>query len=167
MTKGSKVIDPFGGVGLGALHALRLGLIWRGIELEPHFVKIGGENISLWNNRFGNLPNWSGDAVLLNGDSRNLINILQVQDHGNSQNASISSPPFGKASEGGGIAKSIRGESEYPMDGALARVKRAEGASAGFGYQGQGNTHGNLSTDRKSTRLNSSHIQKSRMPSSA
>lgn len=141
VTKGSKVIDPFGGVALGALHALRLGLIWRGVELEPHFVKTGGENISLWNSRFGNLPNWSGDAILLNGDSRNLVKILS-----GIQNVAISSPPFGKAAEGGGIAKSIRGESDYPMDGALARVKKAEGASAGFGYQGQGDTSGNLST---------------------
>ena len=35
---GDTVIDPFGGVALGAMDAMRLGLSWRGVELEPRFV---------------------------------------------------------------------------------------------------------------------------------
>ena len=40
------------------------------------------------------------------------------------------------------------------------------GATRGDGEEGE-NVTANVRTDRKSTRLNSSHIQKSRMPSSA
>ena len=35
---GSHVLDPFGGVGLGALYALANGVNWIGVELERHFV---------------------------------------------------------------------------------------------------------------------------------
>src|SRR3990167_6961511 len=35
---GSQVLDPFGGVGLGALYALANGVNWIGVELEKHFV---------------------------------------------------------------------------------------------------------------------------------
>lgn len=142
VTEGDKVVDPFGGVALGALHAMRLGLTWRGVELESRFVAIGADNISLWNKRFGNMPRWSGDALLIEGDSRNLTELLKEQ----TANTTISSPPFGKASKGGGIAASVRGESDYPMSEANTRVKKAASAAVGFGYQGQGETEGNLST---------------------
>ena len=49
---GDHVVDPFGGVALGGLDAMRLGLHWTGVELEPRFWKIGQENIKLWNARF-------------------------------------------------------------------------------------------------------------------
>ena len=38
---GDKVVDPFGGVALGALDAMSIGLSWRGVELEPRFVRLG------------------------------------------------------------------------------------------------------------------------------
>jgi hypothetical protein len=39
---GGRVLDPFGGVALGAADALRHGLHWTGIELELHFCDLGG-----------------------------------------------------------------------------------------------------------------------------
>src|SRR5688500_7420705 len=71
--EGDTVLDPFGGVALGALDALRLGLRWRGVELEARFFELGNKNIGHWNAKFGTMPRWSGDAVLLNGDSRKLM----------------------------------------------------------------------------------------------
>lgn len=38
---GDRVLDPFGGVALGALDAMRLGLHWTGIELEEKFHELG------------------------------------------------------------------------------------------------------------------------------
>lgn len=85
---GSTIVDPFGGVGLGALDAMRLGLRWRGSELEERFVKLGNENIQFWNNKFGRMPKWSGDAVLLQGDSRLLSQVL-CQAH-----TAVNLPPY-------------------------------------------------------------------------
>lgn len=41
---GDSVVDPFAGVGLGALHALRLGLHWTGIELENRWFELAFES---------------------------------------------------------------------------------------------------------------------------
>lgn len=85
---GSRVIDPFGGVGLGALDAMRLGLHWTGLELEPRFVDLGNANLALWNNRYGaHFARW-GRARLLCGDSRNLAAIVGAAD------LLVSSPPY-------------------------------------------------------------------------
>jgi len=88
LAEGNTVIDPFGGVALGALDAMRLGLRWRGVELELKFANLGNQNITLWNSRFSIMPHWSGDALLLHGDSRNLAQVLAGAD------SCISSPPF-------------------------------------------------------------------------
>ena len=37
--KGDTILDPFGGVGLGAIPATNAGLQWVGVELEAHFVQ--------------------------------------------------------------------------------------------------------------------------------
>lgn len=42
--KGDKVIDPFAGVGLGALRAIQLGLNWTGIELEKRWAELAFES---------------------------------------------------------------------------------------------------------------------------
>lgn len=42
--KGDKVIDPFAGVGLGALRAVQLGLSWTGIELEQRWYELAFES---------------------------------------------------------------------------------------------------------------------------
>ncbi|MEE9365490.1 MAG: hypothetical protein V3W44_02290 [Dehalococcoidales bacterium] len=38
---GDTILDPFGGVGLGAVDALRHGVHWRGVDLEQPFVDLG------------------------------------------------------------------------------------------------------------------------------
>jgi len=142
---GDQVLDPFGGVALGALDAMRLGLNWTGNELELKFQRLGqgmdcpGFNKKYfrryhtrgrkWNelnicpecaqvldepggptsffgeyqrlipirraHRFnGNVELWKlkglpGDAILLHGDSRKLLDAL-----GESVQVSVSSPPF-------------------------------------------------------------------------
>lgn len=86
---GDTVIDPFGGVALGALEAMRHGLNWTGIELEPKFVDLGTQNIASWNKRFSlAMPHW-GSAVLLQGDSRYILKVLDGENTG-----AISSPPY-------------------------------------------------------------------------
>lgn len=92
LVQGNRVLDPFGGVALGALHAMEFGLEWVGNELEPRFVELGAQNLAMWRNRFSAMPHW-GSAVLLQGDSRKLAQIVRA---GGIQQAegSISSPPY-------------------------------------------------------------------------
>jgi hypothetical protein len=73
---GAVVLDPFGGVGLGAYDSLLAGYHWLGIELEPTFVDIGQHNLVRWQQRYGQLPHY-GTAVLLQGDSRLLTQHVQ------------------------------------------------------------------------------------------
>ena len=86
--RGDRVVDPFGGVALGALDAMRLGLHWTGCELEAKFHALGNQNIDLWNAKFSSLPKW-GSARLLNGDSRRLLELLSERVQ-----VSVSSPPY-------------------------------------------------------------------------
>lgn len=61
---GDHIVDPFGGVGLGALDAMRHGLHFEGVELEERFVTLGRQNIGLWQARYsGWFANW-GTAVI-------------------------------------------------------------------------------------------------------
>jgi hypothetical protein len=78
-----------------------------------------------WHNCYPS--NWSGDALLINGDSRRLVELLNSSEL---QMVSISSPPFGEQQSGGGIAKSMLGQSEYPVGLANARVKKAGTSSS-------------------------------------
>jgi len=92
--EGDRVVDPFGGVALGALNAMEKGLGWCGCELEAKFVEMGIHNISNWNIKFKAMPHWSGQAVLLQGDSRRLLQVVTGQ-----ADVAVSSPPF-TSSEG-------------------------------------------------------------------
>lgn len=86
---GDSVIDPFGGVALGALDAMRLGLHWQGVELEAKFHGLGNLNIEKWNAAHAEImPTW-GTARLHNGDSRYLAQVL-----GGSAAVAVSSPPY-------------------------------------------------------------------------
>jgi hypothetical protein len=99
---GDLVIDPFGGVALGALDAMRLGLRWRGVELEPHFQELGNQNIGLWNSKFSRMPGWCTDATLLQGDSRHLLEVLGMAD------GNVSSPPFADSLSNDGVDADAR-----------------------------------------------------------
>lgn len=85
---GDIVCDPFAGVALGALHAMQNGLGWIGVELEEKFMDLGRQNLDLWNERYATLlPGWGG-AMLLQGDSRRLCEMV------GKASAVISSPPY-------------------------------------------------------------------------
>jgi len=82
------VLDPFGGVALGALEAMRRGLVWVGVELEDRFVQLGQANIDLWNQRYSKwMPGW-GSAMIMRGDSRRLGEGLAQTS------LCLSSPPY-------------------------------------------------------------------------
>lgn len=86
---GDRVVDPFGGVALGALDAMRLGMDWTGCELEEKFVALGQANIDLWRSRYApHFAGW-GTARLLQGDSRRLASAVAEAQ------ACVTSPPFG------------------------------------------------------------------------
>jgi hypothetical protein len=88
---GDVIVDPFGGVALGALDAMRYGMTWHGVELEPRFVQLGNQNIEFWNTRYGAaLPGW-GTARLIQGDSRRLLEVIAEAG------ACVSSPPFSQS----------------------------------------------------------------------
>lgn len=46
LSPGDKVVDPFGGVALGALNAMQFGLHWYGNELEERFWKLGNRRLA-------------------------------------------------------------------------------------------------------------------------
>lgn len=117
---GDTVIDPFGGVALGGLDAMRMGLRWVGCELEPKFVELGNWNISHWNAKFHRMPNWSGEAVLLQGDSRKLLEVISGQR--SAVSGTVSSPPFEQRSADGGWQMF----GKYAQEGKLT-VKQVKG----------------------------------------
>lgn len=88
---GNRVIDPFGGVALGARDAMALGLDWLGVELEPRFVELGNQNIVLWEHRLRGVAQ-RGTARLVQGDSRELAAFSQQP-----ATISVSSPPYSEA----------------------------------------------------------------------
>lgn len=81
------VFDPFGGVCLGGLDAMAMGLNWIGIELEEKFVRLGQQNIELWNRQLKGWPNL-GTAKIVQGDSRRLRDVMERAD------LVVSSPNF-------------------------------------------------------------------------
>ena len=91
ITPGSVILDPFAGIGGFALQAMLAGCEFIGVELESKFVALAAQNISLWNSRYaGKLPVW-GSAVILQGDSRQL---LAWQFAGPKVDGVVGSPPF-------------------------------------------------------------------------
>lgn len=106
LSAGDAVIDPFGGVALGALDAMRHGLHWCGVELEPRFVELGQANIDLWSARYGpHFPDW-GTARLVQGDSRELTKVIGEAV------GCVSSPPYAETAMGAN-SKSIDREKQY------------------------------------------------------
>ena len=97
---GDHVLDPFGGIALGAWGAMRVGCHFTGVELEPRFQSLGNANLDLWK-RYECIPGW-GTARLLQGDSRNLLEVVggafecSVQGY----DIVISSPPYSETRVG-------------------------------------------------------------------
>ena len=94
--EGDTVLDPFAGVGLGALDALTYGLRYVGVELEPKFVTLAQQNVELWRQRYG-----LTGAQVLQGDSRRLREVLAGAQAG----CVVGSPPYAESinSERNGI----------------------------------------------------------------
>lgn len=88
------VLDPFGGVALGAYGAALNHLNWQGYELEQKFVDIGNANITMWQ-RF-----YKQDLRLTNGDSR--FDILGKFD------LLVTSPPYQNTQVVGGKQIDLR-----------------------------------------------------------
>lgn len=86
---GDTVVDPFGGVALGAMDAMRCGLHWVGMELEERFVLLGNRNIERWEGLFRATGRAYGGAYLYHGDSRYLALLLARRANG-----CVSSPPY-------------------------------------------------------------------------
>jgi modification methylase len=85
---GRRVLDPFGGIGGFALHALLRGYHFVGVELEEKFVLLAQENICRWARQYCSWPRL-GSAVMMQGDSRRLRDVLAGQC-----DAVVSSPPY-------------------------------------------------------------------------
>lgn len=132
---GDCIIDPFGGVSLGGLDAIKAGLNWLGVELEPKFVEMGNANIALWQAMADKAAAWGlnswGKAQLLQGDSRYLASVLAEM-----VGCAISSPPYtGDAL--GHDAGCVR------LDAKEDERRAANGSGRRDGY---GGTPGNLGT---------------------
>jgi DNA modification methylase len=91
--KNSRVIDPFGGIALGALGAMSRDVHWTGVELEEKFANIGKQNILLWEK----ILKKKNLAVLINGDS------MRLKEYVNGKvDLCISSPPYESSASGHG-----------------------------------------------------------------
>jgi hypothetical protein len=146
---GDLIVDPFGGVALGALDAMRLGLRWRGCELEPRFADLGNQNIGLWNSRYSRMPHWCTDATLFQGDSRNLLAVLDRSVSGDAE-GSVGSPPYADGSQHTG------GDDTHPelMEGGVYHGVGLDGAVSSPPYTESAVIGGEQGNNAKRYRLN-------------
>lgn len=124
---GDRILDPFGGVALGSLHAMEKGLAWTGVELEEKFVDLGMHNISHWNVRYKAMPHWSGLAVLLQGDSRELLKVIgrwKVDSGQWAVDGVVSSPPYADSVNAG------KGGIDWEKAGRPDRLEHSENRHA-------------------------------------
>jgi hypothetical protein len=142
LKKGDFVLDPFGGVALGALSAITRGIDWVGVELEEKFVNLGRQNIEFWNNLYQPASierSKLGVAKIIHGDSRKLK--FHVAKLIGTPNLIVSSPPY---------ADSLSG-SDKPQDHARHQELATKAGHGRIGcgqlrYQNAyGRTSGNLS----------------------
>jgi len=126
---GDTVLDPFGGVALGAFFAVTRGLNWVGVELEPHFVEAGQQNIKSWHEVFGDRLGRYGHAALMQGDSTKLSDII----HQLGMDAAVASPPF-IAQSGGTNVTAKSGPLSDPR--LIKRHRAGNKAAGGYGKSG-------------------------------
>lgn len=117
---GDKIVDPFGGVGLGGLDAMTLGLHWTGCELEPRFVELAGRNIEKWQRDLAMLNGTLGSARVLQGDSRRLAEVVGTAG------GVVSSPPY----DSNTVHSDSRAETRHDEKG---------GTRGRWGHSAQGN----------------------------
>ena len=86
ISKGSVVVDPFGGVGTGGIIAAYNDMAWVGVELEQKFVELARENFELHRKKWDGLG--SPQPLIMPGDSRKLCELIAEAD------IVISSPPY-------------------------------------------------------------------------
>lgn len=138
---GQTILDPFGGVALGALPALMNGINWIGCELEPRFVDLGRQNIDLWRRKFADMPKFGGTAILLQGDSRRLSEV--VREAG----LVVSSPPYAESLKGDNKPDYTPEELEQAKIAGKSAKRSTWGVTNGAGVltgKGYGGTDGNL-----------------------
>jgi len=134
--KGDTVLDPFGGVALGALGAISNGMNWIGVELEKKFVRLGEENIAKW---MIEVKRDLGTAKIIQGDSRKLkfylAKLIGTPD------MVISSPPYADSLSGSDKPQDHKRHQELATKAGHGRIGRGQ-----LVYQNAyGRTLGNLS----------------------
>lgn len=130
--KGGLVLDPFGGICGFGFHAMVNGLNFISIELEEKFVKLGQQNIELWNRQLKGWPNL-GTARIVQGDSRRLRDVIR------GASLIVSSPPYSEIATGAG------GLNTKPPKNPNQQSGRNPKSSSQDTNQHYGNTSGNLS----------------------
>lgn len=144
--RGARILDPFGGVALGALDAQLQGLHWTGCELEPKFVTLGNANLALWQSKYAShFPRW-GSARLIQGDSRRIGEVIA------GASGIVSSPPYAESLQGDNGAEATRKRiAEGKYNGLRPDVFTSEGQNSkdtfGGGYSSDPNNLGNLKGD--------------------
>ena len=99
LVPGGVCLDPFAGVGTTALEALRHGCAYIGVELESRFFALAQANIAQWMYEYRHLPGWGPWAMVVNGDSRELLTHVPAQ-----HTLAVSSPPYAHSvHDGNGI----------------------------------------------------------------
>lgn len=105
---GDVVLDPMAGSGT-ILVACTMGRNVIAVELEQPFVDMMKDNWEKVKTKGPQLGCQMGEAVIVQGDSRNLEGVLA--------DTIITSPPYAKAQSGGGIAKrGYQGSKHSPTD---------------------------------------------------
>jgi len=137
---GGVVVDPFGGVALDALDAMRCGCLWVGCELESKFVKLGRQNITRWLEWYKPLwPDTWGTAILFQRDSRHLSRIPMLQ--GARARGVIGSPPYIGAL---GNAREYTDEDKATADAARDIMQAKAGKAHNTRYSPDPHNLGNL-----------------------
>ena len=108
-SEGDVVLDPMAGTGSTVILAALMGRHGVAVEYEPRFCDMIRKNIGLTERQATLTP--KGRMACIQGDARKLSKLLKGSD------AIITSPPYGEAQSGGGIAvKGYDGPKHSPTD---------------------------------------------------
>lgn len=125
LSKGSVIVDPFGGVGTTGIEGASRGMRCFACELEPRFVELAKQNIELhrrtWEHFGDPIP------VIVQGDSRRLCEVLGPV----MADCVISSPPYSDQNVTSGNAGNAMMKSSWGTGTDLAKGRRDYGQSPG------------------------------------